>query len=1484
MTFTEYALKFKTTVYVLIFGIIIVGLGSYQRLPLEEAPEIEIPFILVHTVYPGVAPEDMERLVTNVIERELKELKDVKEITSSSLESFSSITLEFESDIDTEDAYQKVRDKVDTAKPDLPADAEEPNIIEINTTDFPIMQVIVSGEYALDKLKSIGENLEDMMEQINGVLGVDLIGGLDREIYVYLDPERLEYYKIGVEEVIGRIQQEHRTTPAGNLELGGSKYSVRIPGEYKDVSLMEDIVVKAPQGKPIKIRDIGRVIDGYKDRETNSRLNGKECVTLRVRKQSGENIVRIADEIKELLKNQEPLLPQGTELRIVQDSSEMIRDQVDNVENSIISGLLMVIIVLWFALGPRNASFVALAIPMSMLITFIALEIMGVTLNIVVLFSLILALGMLVDNSIVVIENIYRHASMGKPLRRAAVEATSEVMWPIIASTATTVAAFWPLLYMPGIAGDFMYFMPLTVITALLATLFVALVINPVVAGDFLRSSRESLFDESGEARTPILKRYKASLEWSLRHPFLLLGFSIIVLCTTAVLFRFFNAGVNFFPETPPLRAQVQFRGPQGLTLERTDRIIKQIEGIAMKEDNSESVIGNAGFSGGDGGLFGGGGGTHEGVVDLEFKDRNEREHTTWDTIASIRQKLGSLVGGEFKVELEEKGPPTGDPVSIEISGPDYTKVNEIANRALEYVATVDGAIELKTDFDGSKPEIRIEVDREKAMSRKVNSANVATAVSTAINGTTASVLREGDDEYDIVVKYDENYRRSIQDILDIRVTGADSVQVPLRDVASIRTAGGLGSIKHIDGDRSVKISGEVQGRSSTEVMADVERLINEKFDLPAGYQFHFAGENEMQNEMADYLKKAFGIGILLIALILITQFNSLIRPLIIIGSVVMSLNGVLLGLMLTQTKFSIMMTGMGVISLAGVVVNNAIVLIDYIDRMKAEGHGLKEALVRAGMIRFRPVILTAITTILGMVPMAIGVSIDFKRFALDIGSENALWWGPMAQAVIFGLLFATGLTLILVPVMYYLQEKYMRRLYRILARRRRAAKSAALILCVIIPCALPIRAASEPEPDNPSIESRQSTVISLDEAKRMALEGNPSIKTLRERMKQADHLVSKAWAILLPNIDANASWTRYDTEIALSVPGETGEPMETVIQEKDASHYGANASITLFNARAYPLLKYAYDNVEYTNLSSGHVENEMLVSVVRAYYQVEAANRAVEVAGESLRIAEEFLKLSNGLKNVGQATRIDVLRAESQMIDARNLLQNAKDAVDVAKTGLAALIDFTGPFEITSPGIYDPVSTDRDELLKMAWFQRKDLESARIKVNMNERLRQDILCQWVPRFTLNYGWQWNSAAGFGGSNDSWNVEISAYWSILEGGSRRADYLNQKSDIEIAKNDLKQLELDIQQEVENNLLTLKKSERTLELTRRQLLLVEETHRLVLRQFEVGMATSLDLQSAVEQLTSVRQQLVVENLNFALAALMLNKSVGSYLEE
>ncbi|RJO71862.1 MAG: efflux RND transporter permease subunit [Myxococcales bacterium] len=1021
MHITELALKFKSTIYVLIAFIALAGIVAYRALPLEAAPDVEIPIILVQTLYPGVAPEDMEKLVTNIIEREVKELKDVKKLTSSSAESASIVQIELESDVDMDDAYQKVRDKVDKAKPDLPHDAEEPVLIEINVSEFPMMLINLSGDYGLAKVKNLSDDVKDRIEQVPGVLGVDLTGGITREIQIYLDPARLEYYKLGVGDVINRIQEEHLTTPAGSLDLGQSKYAVRIPGEYQNVALMEDIVVKAPEGRPIKLRDIGRVVDGFEERTTISRANGVEGVTLRVKKRAGENIVAIADKVREILKEMEPTFPAGTRIAIRQDESKMVKDMVSDLENSIISGLILVIGILFITMGLRNATFVAIAIPLSMLLTFIVLRIFGITLNMVVLFSLILALGMLVDNSIVVVENIYRHVAEGKSRWQAALDATKEVAWPVATSTLTTVMAFVPMVFWPDVMGEFMSYLPKTVIIVLVASLFVALVINPVVAHGFLSTKgSRALVDDSGEARHWLLKGYKAFLIWSLRRPKTMVASSNVLLVLALVAMGLFGAGVELFPTTTPDRAQVSIKAPQGTALATTDEMVKQVEAITVGDDNTEVTVANVGFSGS---AFSFGGSPNIAVADLEFKDRHERPRSTWDTITAIRERLKGLIGAEFRVDVEEHGPPTGAPVSVEISGDNYDILNGLARQVKELLQTAPNVVDIKDDYEGGKPEIRIDVDREKAMLRKVNTAVISQAVRTAVNGAEASVLREGDEEYDIVVRYDADYRKSIDDLLNIKVKGEDDVIIPLRDVAHVETTGGLGSINHIDQKRTVLVSAEVSGRSSAEIMPEVVALISAKVPLPAGYSIYYSGESEEQQKAAAFLSEAFFIGVFLILMVLIAQFDSFLQPTIIMGSVVMSLIGVMFGLVLSQDKFSIIMTGMAVISLAGVAVNNAIVLIDYCNILiRQRGMPVFEALVRAGMTRFRPVLLTAITTILGMLPLALGVNIDFKNFAVDFGSSTIEWWGPFARAVIFGLSFTTVLTLIMVPVMYLFQ------------------------------------------------------------------------------------------------------------------------------------------------------------------------------------------------------------------------------------------------------------------------------------------------------------------------------------------------------------------------------------------------------------------------------------------------------------------------------
>jgi multidrug efflux pump len=1034
MSLTGIALKHRTTVYVALVCVVIAGMLSYRSLPLEAEPEVQIPIVLVSTIYPGVAPEDVERLVTNVLERQLKDLKNVEKITSSSAESVSVIDIEFKTGVDIDSVFQKVRDEVDKAKGDLPADVEDPMLIEINISDFPMMLVNVSGKYGLDRLKKVGDGLKDRFEEVPGVLSADLVGGLEREIQIYLDPARMEHYGLGVDQVIMRIQQEHRTTPAGNLPLHGTKYAVRIPGEYRDVALMEDIVLDAPNGNPIRLRDVGRVIDGHKDQESVSRTDGTECVTLRIKKQVGANILDTADAVRGAIAELRPSFPVGTEIKILQDSSDYVRDTFDELQNTIISSIILVLGVLLFAMGVRNAIFAAIAVPISMLVSFIVLQACGITINMIVMFGYILVLGMLVDDSIVVVENIYRHASEGAERSKAALDATLEVAWPVITSTLTNMAVFAPLLLWPGIMGDFMKDLPITVIITLASSLLVALVINPVIAAKFLKVRGKRTFDESGIATGRFSSRYQKALRWCLAHPKTVLAAFIVIFAGTICAYGMFNAGVEFFPSMTPDRAQVTITAPQGTVLERTDALVKKVEAIAKTEPNVETVVANVGTGGSW--VDTGSAPSHEAVVNVEFKKVKQRVSSTWDTVASLRKKMVGLAGAEYRVDVEDMGPPTGAAVSIELSGPDYGVLSGLAARTRALIATVPGVVDVKDDFEAGKPEIRVEVDREKAMERQVNTAAVSMAVRAAVNGVEASVLREGDETYDITVRYDERFRRSISDILDIRVAGGNGVQIPLRDVARVYTTGGFGSINHIDQQRTIAVTADATGRSSSEIIPDVQKLLAAKLARPAGYGIKYSGESEEQDEASAFLGKALLYGLMLIAIILITQFNSVVRPAIIMGSVLLSFIGVLVCLLVTRTKFGVIMSGLGVIALAGVVVKNAIVLIDYTNLLvEKQGLPLAEALARAGVVRLRPVILTATAAVLGVLPVAFGVSIDFKHFDVIVGSSSAEMWGPLAKVLAFGLTFATVLTLIVVPVMYVAQDNTAK-MFRRLGRR----------------------------------------------------------------------------------------------------------------------------------------------------------------------------------------------------------------------------------------------------------------------------------------------------------------------------------------------------------------------------------------------------------------------------------------------------------------
>lgn len=1024
MLITNAAIQRRGTVYVLMFIAVVVGIYSYLTLPRESNPDITIPYVLVVTNYEGVASEDVESLITLPIERKLKGLKEVEEIRSVSAEGSSMITIEFHPDVDIDDALQWVRDKVDQSKGDLPNDLEEdPSILEINLSEFPILMVAISGDVGETVLKGVSEELEERIEEIPGVLDVVLTGARERQVRVEFDPDRLAAYRLSFAEILAAIQRENVNIPGGSIDLGEGKYLLRIPGEFTDPNQIDNLVMVTRDGRPIYYKDVATVDFTFEDRLSHARLGGKESISLAVKKRTGENIIAVADQVFALLEGARDLVPEGISLEVTLNQSKDIRRMVSELENNILTGLILVVAVLFLFLGLRNSLFVALAIPFSMLLSFIVIQALDMTLNMVVLFSLILALGMLVDNAIVIVENVYRHMQEGNGRIKAARIAASEVGWPVISSTLTTLCAFFPMIFWPGIMGEFMKFLPITLIITLSASLFVALVINPVLCAGFMRLRPKELHPQ--EDRTLIVRLYRKTLETALDHSWLVALAAFGLLIGVSALYGKFGHGLEFLPDTEPNRAFVEIKAPEGTRLDSTDALVRQVEKLALAEADIRFVTGEAGVApSGEAGAESGGQ-SHMGKVSMEFVERIDRRESSDAVLERLRRALADFAGAEIKVEKEQHGPPTGPPINIEISGENIETLDALVAQARKLIAEVPGLVDLKDDFARAKPEIQILVDREKASLLNLSTSEISNMVKAAVSGSKLGNYRYGQDEYDIVVRLPEDRRQRLVDIENLLIPTPGGDPVPISTVATIRLAAGFGSIRHLDQKRVVTISANTLGRNSNEVLKEVQAHLVE-LKLPGGYQLAFSGEQEEQQKAIDFLGKAFLAALFLISLVLVTQFNSLSQTLIVMTSVILSLTGVLIGLLVTVTPFGVIMTGIGVISLAGVVVNNAIVLIDYINQLRAQGMPLREALIRAGTVRFRPVMLTAVTTILGLLPMAVGISFDFRSLSWEIGGESAEWWGPMAVAVIFGLTFATLLTLVVVPVLYRLMARWM--------------------------------------------------------------------------------------------------------------------------------------------------------------------------------------------------------------------------------------------------------------------------------------------------------------------------------------------------------------------------------------------------------------------------------------------------------------------------
>ena len=1100
----------RTSVFILTIIIVILGVTSYINIPKESFPEVVIPTIYIGTPYPGNSPVDMENLITRPIEKELKSISGIKDITSTSVQDYSTIIVEFNPEEDIAKALQDVKDAVDKAKSELPTDLDsDPNVMDIDITELPILYVNISGDYSINELKTYAEYLEDEIEKLSEISKCDIKGALNREIRVDADIHKMEAVEVSFQDINDAIAAENVTLSGGNILSNEFRRSLRVDGEFKSVDEIEDVIVKDEDYRIVYVKDVAKVSDSYEERTSYARSNRLPVVTVDVVKRGGENLLITAQKIRDIIELAKiERFPKDLDITITNDQSKFTKSMVANLENSIVTGVILVTLVLMFFMGLRNALFVGVAIPLSMFMAFMILSAIGYSANMMVLFGLILALGMLVDNGIVVVENIYRLMQEGYSPIQAAKEGVGEVAMPIISSTATTLAAFLPLAFWSGIMGEFMKYLPITLIIVLSSSLFVALVINPVLTSLLMKVEeskikKTKLFIIAGifalvsipfymtgnftlanilmlvalgapfnlyalnpgvnwfqQSFIPYLENiYSSTIRFALhgRKPYMFLSGTFLLLIISVMWFGASQPKVALFPENEPNYINIFIEKPIGIDINETNAFTKKIEDEIVEllepyEDAVESIIAQVGEGASDPNQMSSGQETPNksriAVSFVEYEFRNGVD--TREVMELIRSRITIYPGVQITIDKDAMGPPVGKPINIEISGEDYERLINIADDVLTTInnENIEGIQELKTDLETGKPELLVNIDRDKARRFGLSTYSIASELRTALFGLEISKFKEGEDEYPIQLRLMDDYRYDIDALLNKKVTFRDNKgtlkQIPIASVANIEYSSTYGSVKRKDLDRVITIySNVVEGYNANEIVQELKLLLS-NYELPYGYTLKFTGEQEEQAESSEFLANALMIAVFCIFLIIVAQFNSISSPFIIMASVVLSTIGVFLGLVAFNMDFIIIMTGIGIISLAGVVVNNAIVLIDYtnlVRRRKRAEQGLKdgeylsfndliESIRIAGKTRLRPVLLTAITTVLGLIPMAIGLNIDYASLFANfdpniyVGGDNANFWGPMAWTVIFGLIFATFLTLVIVPVMYLISDK----------------------------------------------------------------------------------------------------------------------------------------------------------------------------------------------------------------------------------------------------------------------------------------------------------------------------------------------------------------------------------------------------------------------------------------------------------------------------
>lgn len=1103
---SSWAIDNKTAIYIVVVIITLMGISSYNKLPKESFPDIVVPKFFISTVYAGNSPSNIENTITKPLEKKLKSIPGVKKLTSNSMQDVSLITVEFNTNISIDKARQSIKDKVDEAKSDLPAGlTRQPFVKELAFSELPIMYINIAGDMDIQKLKEYADDLKDRIESLKEITEVKMVGAPDREIQVNLDMYKMQAMQLGMQDLERAIGSENVTISGGQIPMDGTKRTISIKNEFKTIDELKNLIISSQSGARLYLKDFAQVVDTVAETQSYARLGGKNVITLNVIKRAGENLISASDKIKENIEElKKTEFPKNIDIKITADQSDKTKLTLHDLINTIIIGFILVTLILMFFMGVTNALFVALSVPLSMFIAFIFMPTMGFSMNMIVLFAFLLALGIVVDDAIVVIENTHRIFDNGKlDIKIAAKKAAGEVFLPVLSGTITTLAPFIPLAFWPGIIGKFMFFLPVTLIVTLLASLFVAYIINPVFAVDFMKSHKEE-FQNYGKINRkawlrlvlyavvavifyimgniafgnlmiffalfmvvhrlflykvienfqtkawPSFQRgYTNLLVWGLKRPYQLLLMTLGLFIFSIVLMKVRSPNVVFFPQGDPNNVFVYVKLPEGTDPVKTNEVMKLVEkkvntivgennpvvssiitnvtiGVTDPQDEDQSSYGN------------------RGKIAINFVEFSERDgQSTMKYLQELQTTKWNIAGAEITANKEQAGPPVAKPINIEITGDKFEELVENAQNLKRFLeeSEVPGVADLKTDFVDNKPEIIFDIDRERANREGISTVQLAMEIRKAVFGIdNPSKFRDANDEYPIQLRYNYDQRTNVEQIKNLKITFRDMNMggvlrsVPLSAFCDIRYENTYGGIKRKQNKRVISLSSDVlEGFNANNVVAKLEQVA--KGYKPTGaVEVKFTGQQEEQAETGAFLGSAMMYAIGIILLVLVIQFNSIGKPIIILSEIILSVIGVLLGTAIFKMDMSIVMTGIGIVALAGIVVRNGILLVEFAEEERAKGVSLYESIVDAGRTRMTPVILTAFAAILGLIPLAVGLNIDFEELLahgsphIHFGGDNVVFWGPLSWTMIFGLAFATFLTLLLVPAMYLIAERLKRK------------------------------------------------------------------------------------------------------------------------------------------------------------------------------------------------------------------------------------------------------------------------------------------------------------------------------------------------------------------------------------------------------------------------------------------------------------------------